>query len=116
MIIEEIKEEFRKGNSQIKRIFQIEGNKHLSVRMTNIKGESINSGTPIDDLDIGLQPLILITEVFSPKDGRVDKDQGYQSPIHQHIGAEKIYFTTTGNKTASYALGMILGHDCWKGI
>ncbi len=111
MIINEIKREFEKNKFEIEVKKEISGTNWIAISMTNITREPITCGTPINNLKIRIQPLISGIRGFSQQDGRVDNS--HELPIHQHFGKEKRYLHTLGNETASWALGSLLGFDCW---
>ena len=105
ILIYKLKEKLRGKESKIKVRGEISGTTWAEISMTNIRGEPIALGTPINDLKIGIQTLISGSISFSPNNYRIDNSHGF---LHQHSGA-LVY--PMENKTLSGSLLALFGTD-----
>ena len=104
-LIEKIREALGRKESKIQVRGEISGTDWAEIRMTNITGEPITLGTPIDNMKIGIQTLASGAICFAPKEYRIDNSHGF---LHQHSGALLLPMI---DKTASGALLALFGND-----
>ena len=106
-LVDKIKEALERKESKMKVRGEISGTNWAEVRMTNIREKPITLGTPVRDLDIGIQYLTSGAKTFSQQGQRIDNSHG---SLHWHSGSSLIPIE---DKTMSGALLILLG-DSYK--
>ncbi len=104
-LIDKIRKALETKESRIKFRGEISGANWAEVKMTNIIGEPITLGTPLDNIKIGIQTLVSGAVGFSQQNYRIDNSHGF---LHQHSGAS---VSSIEGKTMSGALLALFGNN-----
>ena len=102
-LLEKLREALEGRQSRIKVRGETPDGNLAEIRMTHIKGAPIKLGTPVEEVVITIQPLIIKDSLVSMGDNRVDN---CHDGLHQHSRDSRIYFE---DKTMSGSLMISFG-------